>query len=242
MDYVSPVFPLDRTDEVFSISFIPSQQQTVQKDELPSTSLDGNGCGKKPDYRRGRKPYASFGSNDDNPHESKKKKMMHRDIERQRRQEMAALYESLRSLLPQEYLQGKRSISDHMHEAVNYIRHLQKNLRSLSDRKDGLKRLSESSNVNVAEECSQKGSLGSAAVTVKPCWAGVEIVLSTALGEGGLPLSTVLGVLIGEGLSVVSCISAIVNERLIHTIESEVSDGRTVDLSGLQQKLADLKV
>ncbi|XP_034707191.1 transcription factor bHLH120 [Vitis riparia] len=154
---------------------------------------------------------------------------------------MAVLYASLRSLVPNEYLKFSvtRSVSGHIYETVNYIRHLQDKIQELSDKRDCLKKLSNTSN-NVAPDC-PTSCLECSSVTVEPCWAGVEVLVSTGFTQG-LPLSRVLSVLTSEGLSIVSCSSTKVNGMLLHSIESEVNDGRSIDVSELQQKLADLKV
>ncbi|KAK2973452.1 hypothetical protein RJ640_007953, partial [Escallonia rubra] len=207
----------------------------------------------KPDNRKRRSSWASLDGCDANPNEYKKKvsvsfdqfdgtrnenqkKIMHRDAERHRRQKMATLFGSLRSLLPPEHVKGKRSASDHMHEATIYIRHLQKRIEGLNGKREDLREEA----LLVTSDCSPSSQRCN--VTVRTCRVGVEVVVSTpTITKSGLPpLSTLLSVLHGEGLDIINCISCKVNERLLHTIEAKVIDDRSIDPSELQQKLADL--
>ncbi|CAK7337141.1 unnamed protein product [Dovyalis caffra] len=148
-----------------------------------------------------------------------KKKMMHREIERQRRQEMATLYASLRAFLPLEFIKGKRSISDHMNQAVNYIKYLQKKIKELSAKKDRLRKLSNLGVVASASGSSKKYSASSVALQAYP--GGIEIIFDSDLKGRDLPLSRVLQVLLEEGISVVNCVSTKVNERLFHTVQTQ---------------------
>lgn len=105
-------------------------------------------------------------------------------------------------------LQGKRSASDQMNEAVNYISHLKNNIKELEIKRNNLKKLS-----------------GRSSVTVNRCQGGVEVLInSCGFGvEGRLPLSKVFAVLTERGLNVVSYVSSeVLNGRLFHTIRSEV--------------------
>ncbi|OVA20327.1 Myc-type [Macleaya cordata] len=170
--------------------------------------------------------------------ENKMKMVLRRDVERQRRQEMTSLYNSLRSILPLEYIKGKRSVSDHMNEAVNYIKHLQKKIQEMKDKRDGLKRLFSYSNPSVIPRGVSYSQLDF--VTVQPCFCGFEVAISTSLSYGLLPLSRVLQALLADGLTVSSCVSTRVNERSLHTILVEVSDLRGINTMELQQKLMDL--
>ncbi|CAF2028167.1 hypothetical protein YC2023_087469 [Brassica napus] len=153
-------------------------------------------------------------------------KIMHREVEKQRRQEMASLYASLRSLLPLEFIQGKRSTSDQLNEAVNYINYLQRNIKDMSSKRDELMLLSGQS---FESRNKQSRNDNSNHVVIRPCLVGVEIVFSVLQ----TPLSSVLHVLSEHGLYVLSCFSSNVNGRLIHTLQAEVDDLALVDFADL---------
>ncbi|XP_058751657.1 transcription factor bHLH118-like [Vicia villosa] len=161
-----------------------------------------------------------------NPIKDNKKKMIHKEIEKQRRQEMTTLHASLRSLLPLEFIKGKRSISDQMNEGVNYINHLKKDIKQLSEKRDELKKYYNLQSLKSHASCSF--SINKNNTTV-----GIEI--ST---EEGVPLSKLLEQLLKEGLDVVSCFSIQVNGRLLHSAQCEVIDSMSLDLSELRRKFS----
>ncbi|KVI10057.1 transcription factor bHLH118-like [Cynara cardunculus var. scolymus] len=176
----------------------------------------------------------------DSKDEHTQKKLVHREIERQRRQEMAKLYASLRGLLPLEFIKGKRSTSDHMHQAVNYIKHMQENIKVLSGKRDRLKKFAETTAGGGGSGTNTNESLMNLVpntVSISSCNDGIEILINSCSIEDGFPLSRVLKAIASEGLNVISCISTKVNERVFHSLQSEVNDPLSTDLSMLQQRL-----
>ncbi|KAK4431565.1 Transcription factor [Sesamum alatum] len=224
------MFPLQHTD-VPELSVLGQDLSVLDRAFLDSSNLVDRSTKK----RQTRAKSSGFQETND----CKLRKVMHRDIERQRRQQMASLYASLRSLLPLEYIKGKRSICDHMQEAVNYIKHMEKNTKELRMRRDKL--MNKLSKRSGGSEISV--SLPNC-VTVSCCPnGGVEILISCGAGniEGeGFPLSRVLMELLTTGLNIVSCISTKANDRFLHRIQTEVNDLMYINLPELQQRLANV--
>ncbi|WZY76046.1 hypothetical protein YC2023_022430 [Brassica napus] len=188
-------------------------------------------------------------------------KMMHREIERQRRQEMASLYASLRhSLIPKTLIlilifddsftsyntqslsfdlvyRGKRSTSDQVNEAVNYITYLEKKIKELSLRRDELMLLSRGTSLDDSKDEMETMNH----VVVRQCLVGVEIVFSSRSCRGQPRLSSVLQVLSENGLCLLNSISSIVDDRLIYTLQAEVNDSNLIDLSELEERLTRMK-
>ncbi|XP_050263715.1 transcription factor bHLH36-like [Quercus robur] len=232
------MFPLHQSNElVFKVFSDPHHQHKISQDLIMGqASLDGSNFNTSKSLGKGlrRKLCDNLDKNFVNCNDNKKQKMMHREIERQRRQEMATLYVALRSFLPLEFIKGKRSISDHINEAANYIKHLEKKIKELSSARDVLK---EFSNLSTTDQGSTSQP---SCFTIHPCCGGVEIVISSGFREESFPLSKVLELLLEEGLTVLNCTSSKVNERFLHTVQCEVSDSTCLDLSGMQKKLTEV--
>lgn len=180
---------------------------------------------------------------------SKKRKTIHRDVERLRRQEMSMLYMLLKSKLPRDFLkakgscyllfllsplqffwclrvwvflndlQGKRSISDHMNEAANYIKHLQKKIQELEEKRDHLRRVTLSSSNTKSTHC--EGSSSSPQVRVRNTFAGAAVAVVGQLGQE-VPLSRVIKALVEEGLNVIMSVSTFINAQWVYSLECEV--------------------
>lgn len=92
------MFPLEDIDELlFQEPPILQQDSLVDHAVLKSSNRVAKSTKKRP--RRSKS-----GHEENENEERKLRKTIHRDIERQRRQEMTSLYASLRSLLPLEYI------------------------------------------------------------------------------------------------------------------------------------------
>lgn len=104
------MFPSQHRDEelLFQEPSILQQDLTVDHAFLESSNLVSRSSKKR--QRISKSDLQENQSEETN--ENKLRKIMHRDIERQRRQEMTSLYASLRTLLPLEYIKvNERTIS-----------------------------------------------------------------------------------------------------------------------------------
>ncbi|KAI3422770.1 BHLH domain-containing protein [Psidium guajava] len=237
MDHTSSAAPSDDAED--------QMLQSASPLSMVSSSQYGLDLADRPDYRRWRKSGLSR-CDIEKTSPKGENNIRHRETERQRRQEMAAHFWSLSSLLPLEYLKGKRSMADHVNEAGKYIKDMQSKIQELSDKRDELKKLkspnSRGTDTNDWPTCPPPSSRPKNFVIVESCKRAVEVAISTE-AEQGIPLRRALEVLIGdEGLDVINCTSTTVNGRRIHRIESEIVGGQSIDLSELQQTLTNLEV
>ncbi|KAK7280032.1 hypothetical protein RJT34_25094 [Clitoria ternatea] len=227
---MNPLHPSDYDELYFQISSVNYLSQPIQRtpedqilndpmidasDLLWTNQIEGKQIENLPALGTHDYNITTTGTIDEN------KKWMHKETEKQRRQEMSKLCTTFRSLLPLEYIKGKRSISDHMHEGTKYIKYLQNKVNMLQAKRDELMKLS-----NLSPRIgSQSGKFTTTNppihVIVHPCSGGVQIECSYSFRKYVFPLSRVLDIVLKEGLDVVNCTSTKTYDRFIHTIRSE---------------------
>ncbi|CAL0303560.1 unnamed protein product [Lupinus luteus] len=234
------MFPLQRSNNELVIQFsnLPHQQQNQFFEDLILDNYDFLNVNDSDKIFSSSQPkkliYGAEESSHGDSIEHKKKKIVHREIERQRRQEMATLHASLRSLLPLEFIKGKRSMSEQMNGAVNYIKHMQDNIKELGAKRDELKKLSNSKLEN------HETNHSSRTFTIHENNGIVRIEVTIGFIEEKHTLSKLLHLLVEEGLEVVNCLSTEINGRLLHSVHCEVNKSNSVDLSELKWKVANV--
>nr|GEW03660.1 Myc-type, basic helix-loop-helix (bHLH) domain-containing protein [Tanacetum cinerariifolium] len=219
-----------------TISFNNQQDLMVNLHDLVTMEGNSNLAGSKK-RKRGR-DQSSYNANPDiivhgvgNKDEHMQRKLVHREIERERRKNITKLFASLGALLPTEFIKGKGSISDRTHQVVNYIKHMHEKVQALSVKRDQLNKLVGAS---VKENIMNKVSISSCNGRT------AEIQINSCSIEDGFHLSEVLKALVEEGLHIINYTFTKINKRLLHTILSEACDTTLTDLSRLQQRLVSI--
>ncbi|XP_058739917.1 transcription factor bHLH36-like [Vicia villosa] len=166
------------------------------------------------------------------------KKIIRKEVEKQRRMQMSILCSSLSSSLPFHLIKGKRSVSDQIGEAANYVQFLKEKVNELEVKRDKLKEIISSRMIETANiELSADPSNMVKCVNINQIPDGVEIVICLGFEDCGSRLSDLMKIIVQEGCDVVHCVTNHVNGKIFHTIKSEVEDLTHFDLARLQNKL-----
>ncbi|KAH9611710.1 hypothetical protein KSS87_013008 [Heliosperma pusillum] len=208
--------------------------------DVANTINSGSGRGRGRGRSRGRArrsvslASSSNTNNNVNDDEEEKKRVFHREIERQRRMEMSSLFDSLRSVIPPNDSKGRKSITDQLEEAANYIKDLEKDVKELGQKRDHLKHSIQSSSSGGRYELG--GSSGSSppyTVVIRQLVGGLEIEICVKYDDTEFLLSTAIQVALEEGLDVVSSTSAKFNEKFIHSMQCEPRPNTAISTSPL---------
>ncbi|KAJ4703491.1 transcription factor bHLH36 [Melia azedarach] len=141
-------------------------------------------------------------------------------IERNRRNQMKALYSELNSLLPHQRPVEATSLPDQLDEAANYIKGLQTNLERMKERKDRLMGI-EKPNRSMNSEAMT--GFRSPQIEIHEMGSALEVVLITGL-DCQFMFSETIRLLHEEGAEIVNASFSVVEDAVFHTIHSKVGD------------------
>ncbi|EXC20866.1 hypothetical protein L484_012941 [Morus notabilis] len=176
------MFPLRQSNKLNSyINFFNAHQNCQISEDLILMSHASADVGGRRFNNSTGKSQRKRKFTDQNSTDNEKRKI-HREIERQRRQEMATLFVSLRSLIPLEFIKGKRSTHEYMSEAVTYINHLKKKIRELETKRNELKELLNLRN-NINQIDSENRKYSNRCFTIRPSCGGIQVVICSPYGE-----------------------------------------------------------
>ncbi|XP_015584408.2 transcription factor bHLH162 [Ricinus communis] len=143
-------------------------------------------------------------------------------IERNRRNQMKALYSQLNSLVPHHSSRESVSLPDQLDEAANYIKKLQIKLEKMKERKDSLMGIERP---NASAGCSTRAGmrLRSPQIEVNGIGSALEVVLLTGLDCQFL-FNETIRILQEEGAEIVNATFSVLDDTVFHIIHSKVED------------------
>ncbi|KAJ8761367.1 hypothetical protein K2173_001497 [Erythroxylum novogranatense] len=148
--------------------------------------------------------------------------------ERNRRNQMKALYSTLNSLVPRLGSTESTSLPDQIDEAASYIKKLQINLEKMKERKDALLAI-ERPNTSIPTGATM--GLRPPQIDIRETGSVLEVILITGLHCHFL-FNEAIRVLHEEGAEIVNASFSVVDDTVFHTIHSKVSDSGPSSMAG----------
>ncbi|KAJ4839503.1 hypothetical protein Tsubulata_030120 [Turnera subulata] len=142
-------------------------------------------------------------------------------IEKNRRNQMKALYSKLNSLVPHQSSRESVSLPDQLHEATNYIKKLQTNLEKMKEKKGSLM------GVEMSNPCMDSGTtmgLRFPQIQVHDTGSTVQIVLITGLDDSQFIFNEIIRLLHEDGVEIANASFSAVQDIVFHSIHAEVQD------------------
>lgn len=139
-------------------------------------------------------------------------------IERNRRNEMKALFCKLNSIMPHQSSREANSRPDQIDEATNYIKNLQIKLEKMKEKRNNLKDIGTSKN-----NASMNMGFKSPQFKIQQMGSALEVVLVTGL-DCQFMFNETIRVLQEEGSDVVNASYTVVENAVFHTIHCQVGE------------------
>ncbi|GLT49889.1 hypothetical protein SLA2020_234130 [Shorea laevis] len=139
-------------------------------------------------------------------------------IERNRRNQMKALYSQLNSLVPHPNSSREAmSLPDQLDAAANYIKKLQTNLERMRERKNSLMGIGRASS-------SRSSGTKRPEIKIHEMGSALELVLITGIDLGQFIFNETIRILHEEGADIVNASFSVVDDTVFHTIHATVGE------------------
>ncbi|TKY59257.1 Transcription factor bHLH36 [Spatholobus suberectus] len=140
-------------------------------------------------------------------------------IERNRRNQMKALFSKLNSVVPHQSSGETTSRPDQIGEATNYIKNLQIKLEKMKEKRNNLIDIERSKNASM-----NIMGLKSPQFKIQQMGSALEVVLVTGLADYQFVFNETIRVLQEEGSDVVNASYTVVENAVFHTIHCQVGE------------------
>ncbi|KAF7851301.1 hypothetical protein BT93_L4129 [Corymbia citriodora subsp. variegata] len=150
----------------------------------------------------------------------------HKTTERNRRNQMKALFSELHSLVPsQSPTESKLSLSDQLGKAANYIKSLQMKVENMREQKE---KLLEIEKINTTMNSGPMIGFKSPEIRIRNTGSILEVALVTGL-DGQFMFNETVRVIHEEGADIVNASFSYLGDAMLHTIHAKVGDGDSSD-------------